>query len=114
MRVYPVVLFQGADLSQATLTSEVYDLNHMYGYAIQFVYTGTAVGVLTVQASCDMVQLVNASRIVNWSPLVDLPLVAPGSNMYNVIQGNYRWGRVVYTRTSGSGALNTILNAKGP
>lgn len=113
MRVYPTVIFSNGDLSQATLTSEVCDLNHMYGYALQCTFTGNAVGSVIVQGSCDPTDFNLTSRIVNWSTVVTLALGAPGSILYNVDASFYRWVRILYQRTSGSGSITANLNAKG-
>lgn len=65
------------------------------------------VGVLKLQASID-----TGSSPTNWADTgLSFSISADGTVIFNVAQDhNYKWVRTVYTRTSGSGTLNTTFN----
>lgn len=115
MRVYDFKLFNAADLSQASLTSSVCDLDSMYGYSIQAVFSGDAIGTLSIQASNDPFPVTDLTigRIVNYTTVSTLPLTAPGSVLDNIDAAHYKWVRLIYTKTSGSGSITANLHAKG-
>lgn len=107
-------MFAGGDLSQATLTSGTADLDGMQGYSVQCTFTGTATGTLTLQGSDDPVAEPNLSRIVNWTDTSSAQaLAAPGSILFNVSDVQYKWVRLVYAKTAGTGAITANLHAKG-
>lgn len=113
MQVYPKNLFNDIDLSLASTTSEVCDLNHMYGYSIQAVFTGTATGNIQVQACCDPAEFNQTFRLTNWTTIATLPIAAPGTVIYNSDAAYYRWLRIVYVSTGGTGAMDANINLKG-
>lgn len=115
LRQYEYQMFSNGDLSQATLTSTaVADCTNMLGFSIQNVTTGNAVGTISVQGSNDPEPNTSfTNRIVNWTTIVTTPVTAPGNVLINVTDCFYRWVRLTYTRTSGTGTLNAILMGKG-
>ena len=104
------------------LTSSAFNLNQIYGYCIQAVWTGTPTGTFKLQASADPsdIQLRNANQQpVNWTDVANSSqaVTIAGSYMWNVTEIMYGWVRLVYTDTS-SGASTAVLtvstiNTKG-
>ncbi len=102
----------GADVTSASVNVQYAALG-----AIQCVFTGTPVGTMKLQASCDVVQPTPNSvpAATNWTDVADtsVDVSAAGTILYNLIYIGYDQVRVVYTRTSGSGTLNVRAVAKG-
>lgn len=96
-----------------SLTSTPINLDHIKMYAIQAVVSsGTSPsGALTLEASCDPSNTTPSTwtEIGNTSQTV----TADGSFLWNVENAGYNWVRLVYTRTSGSGTLDTRIQIKG-
>lgn len=96
----------------ADITSSAILIDQLYGFSVQSVYTGTPVGDLIFQVSNDDVPL--ASQVVNWNNIATaVSISAAGSNLQNFIGTNYKWLRVFYDRTSGTGTLTVTLCGKG-
>lgn len=104
-----------------TITSDPIRVDQIYGYAIQAVYTGTPVGTLSLQASCDApgrtTQVSNGGpdSVTNWSTVTNssTAVSGAGSFMWNVIGGFYNYVRLVYTNTSSTGVLTAKISEKG-
>ena len=116
MRVYNSV-FEIDQPLNASFEGEALQLNQMYGYSIQVVWTGTLNGSFKLQASCDA----NNSGYdpVNWTDISDTAttISQDGDFMWNVLYCMYNWVRLVYTDASG-GTSTAILttatfNGKG-
>lgn len=114
--------FDTTDLSQATATSTAINLSHVSQYAVQIVTSGTHAGTLKIQVSCDEGHPNSAasgsqvSGVVNWSDLPNATAAVSNSGVYliNVADAGYCWARVVYTKTSGTGAISSSkFNVKG-
>lgn len=90
-------------------------LGHIANYAIQLVFSSNPNGTFKLQASCDPVQQptptesTQTAKVVNWTDISNSSQVitASGNHMWAVENAGYNWVRVVFTRTSGSGVLNT-------
>ena len=109
----------GTDMS-GNLASTPIRLDQHYGFTIQLAWTGTPVGNFTLEASNDNGSIEPNNTIDNvthWTTIANSSSAAGGaaSNlMYNVNLAFYRWVRVVYTATSGSGTLtNARFEIKG-
>ncbi len=119
MKFDPVQIVTNGDMSGTlTINSAITDLNQQYVYSIQAVYSGTPVGSLKLQASNDIVTLGAGGgqpAITNWTDISGstVGISAAGNYLWNVSNFGYRWTRLVYTQTSGTGTLNVVLNAKG-
>lgn len=113
MRVYPSNLILNGDMSLASLTSNACDLNSMFGYAVQAIVSGSPVGILYIQASCDSASFSFNSEIVNWSIVSQVSISDNGKFMINCDAAFYRWVRVMYVKTSGTGSLTVNINTKG-
>lgn len=123
-------LFAPNTILNATLNSAPMQLQNMYGFAIQLVYTGTigtGGGTFKLQGSADSVYAtpnnsLSAQTPTNWSDIANssTAILAGGGGgnvMYNVFDAMYNFVRVVYTDASGgtSTAILTVatMNGKG-
>lgn len=101
----------------ASIASDPMQLEQILGYAVQVVMTGSPVGTLVLQGSCDAPQTPNGIGVAptTWVDLggTSYSVTAAGNVLYNMSEPFYNWVRLVYTRTSGSGALTATFNAKG-
>lgn len=94
------------DASMATsLTSEVFDLAEVIGYAVHAIWTGTPNGTISVQGSNDAVNFVQVES--------DGTLSTSGQFLLNVEHHHYRYMRVQYQQTfASSGTLNCYVSGK--
>lgn len=115
------------DMSQASVISSVTDIQFLDNIGIQLNWTGAPVGNFAIQVSADHNQDMNGNVVVagNWSPIlvtywtgsasatgVSIPTTV-GSPIYvDLNQLSSPYIRVVYTRTSGTGTLNSFITAK--
>ena len=103
----------------SSLTSNPIWLGHIANFAIQLVFTGTPNGTLKLQCSNDegaKTNDISNVSITNWTDIdgSDQAIVASGDHVWNVQNCGYRWVRVVYTASSGSGTLTSArMNVKG-
>jgi hypothetical protein len=97
----------------ADVESDEVLIDQIYGFAIQAVYTGTPNGTLKIQASCDDVQ--KSSDVTNWIDVsgATATITAAGSVIIQVPYAFYKWFKVVFVRTSGTGSLTITYNGKG-
>jgi len=121
MRIAHCDLLQGSAITAANFTSEGYYLGHITNYAVQVVFTGSPVGVLKVQVSCD-VGNPNApfphsdDSVQNWVDLsgATANISGAGTVLMNLVDAGYSWARLAYIHTSGSGSITVAqLNLKG-
>lgn len=119
MKVYNVKIVTSAVMN-TTINSTPYNVQQIYGFAIQAVFTGTPTGTLKLQASCDpATNYLPANTVTNWTDIASSSTVisAAGNFMWNTPDAMYNWVRLVYTDTSGgtsTAVLNAVINAKGP
>jgi len=88
------------------LTTTPVALDHIYGYSVQVVWTGaTASGAFTIEASDDVTSV--PANIVNWETVGSSSIAAsgPGSAFYNYNGAFYKWFRLKYAYTSGTGTI---------
>lgn len=115
MRVYNQILDIVPDISIGSFTSNPAQLQHMIGYAVQIVFTGSPGGTVKLQASNDSPSVEGFPT--NWSdvPNSSLAISASGVTLINVTDAYYNWVRVVYTNSAGSptGTCTITVNAKG-
>ncbi len=124
MRFAPVRLLTAGDMS-GNLVSTGVNLNQCVLYSIQAVFTGAPVGILKLQISDDIVPISPSStnpvsdnpsaNVVNWSDYTgsEYSISAAGNITWKVADVSEVWVRVVYTRTSGTGALTIVYAGKG-
>ena len=93
-----------ANTMTSTLTSATQDIAEAGGYCSHSIFTGTPTGTLTVEASNDG---------VNFSIVHTLALTgSAGQDLYNADKPHYRYVRVKYTFSSGTGSLTTYFSSK--
>ena|SRR3984957_17916264 len=109
----------GTDAS-VSQTSESVNLNYRYGIAIQAVLTGTPVGTLSLQGSCDFgapnnPQAGGNNQVVNWTDISGSasPVTGAGTASWNYQGAFYKWIRLIYTSSSGTGTITVRSNSKG-
>lgn len=109
------------DMASSFTLHPVY-LGHIVDYSIQLVFTGTPGGNFKLQASNDLGNINAASEanqvvdLSNWTDIADSAqtISAAGDHTWSVDNAGYRWVRVVWTATSGSGTLTSArVNGKG-
>jgi hypothetical protein len=100
-------IISAGDMSQASVTSQVFSVEHTPIVGIQAVWNGSApVGTLSLQGSIDGVNYFN----------IGSPVAVSGNNGTAYLtdpNAAYLYARLVYTRTSGSGDLDAFAEAKG-
>lgn len=100
------------------VTSTVTNIQFLDNIAVQLNFTGTPVGTFTVQVSADYAQddLGNVTNSGNWIPITLNPVPSAAGTADQIFidlnQLAAPWIRVVYTRTSGSGTLNSFITGK--
>lgn len=90
------------------------EISQIEDVSIQAVWTGTAEnGTFKVQGSNDLVN--NPSLVTHWTDQTgsSQAISADGDFMWNVSLAPFRFIRLVYTASSGSGTLNANLSGKG-
>lgn len=112
MRILNKLLVDATSLS-ASFNSEAQELDHIYGFSVHAVFTGTPSGTFRLQCSNDDVQL--PSQVVNWTNITDSDQIvsAAGDIMYNYREANYKWVRLVYIRVGGTGSVSARVYIKG-
>lgn len=106
------------NMASATITSAVTNIEFLDNIGLQLVFTGAPVGSFAVQvsASYDQDSLGNVLNAGTWTAITLTP--APiasgaGGDIYiDINQTSSPWIRVVYTKTSGTGTLNSFITAK--
>ena len=101
-----------ADMS-ASFSSDPILLDQIYGFSFQAVFTGSPNGTFKLQCSNDDVKL--SSEVSQWSDVgsTSQAISAAGDLFYNIDAAHYKWVRIVYTRSSGSGSCDVVYFAKG-
>lgn len=113
-------MFPTAGDMAGSLNSNAIDLNQQYVAAIQAVFTGAPVGTFKLQISNDSPAInpgsVNkGSGVVNWTDYTgsSQAISAAGNFSWLLADIGYRWVRLVYTRSSGTGSLTAAISSKG-
>lgn len=105
--IAPISIITAGDMSQATLTSSVTNLQYLDNVGIQFIFTGSPTGTFSVEVSND-----NS----NWTALSLSPTPAAtgsaGNQYVDLNQLSAAWIRAKYTKSSGTGSLTALLTAK--
>lgn len=118
---------EAGDMSAASITSAVTDIQFLDDVGIQFTWSGSPVGDFSIEVSADYSQDYqgNVQNAGHWVPLTftywdgtqfvtdtSLPTSA-GSPIYvDLALLSAPYIRSVYNRTSGTGALTTTITAK--
>lgn len=90
-------------------------LEHAQGYMIQSVITGSPVGELKLQGSSDEGEGPQGTDVTNWFDITGSTATVNGAGdvVWNARGPYYKWVRVAYAATSGSGEMVITGNAKG-
>lgn len=119
MRVVNEVILSAGDASGDLNSSALY-LDQMFGFAMAAVITGAPVGSLKLQGSVAYGPRSNAltadgTTIPDWNDISGSTQAVTGAGevTWNFNGTFYKWVRVVYTSTSGTGAITVTANAKG-
>lgn len=112
-------LITNGDMSTASLTSPVTNIEFMDNIGVQLEWSGSPVGNFQVQVSIDYNQDYqgNVLNAGNWVPLQlngsqNVPTSVGSPILLDLNQLSPPWIRVVYTRTSGSGTLQAWIAGK--
>lgn len=115
------------DMSQATLTSTVSCIQWLDNICYEFVWTGSPVGVLSVEVSANHAQdeLGNVTVLGDWVPLTfsywngstfvtdfSIPTSVGSPVFLDLALLSAPWIRAKYTKTSGTGVLQAFISAK--
>ena len=122
MRIFnDQVIFDNLDMSVSRQSEPIY-LGHIMHYSIQLKYTGSPAGTFKLQVSNDLgeidaqTRLVQGRAVQNWTDVADsaITISAAGDCMWTVENIGYRWARVVYIASSGTGTIvSARANGKG-
>lgn len=94
----------------------VYDAQRISGGSIQIITTGTSDGVFELQGSNVIKQtgLVDwTDDAVNWVTVDSTPATAPGGCILNLEKFGFRFLRINFTHTSGTGLASLYFCFKG-
>lgn len=116
MQFFNKIILSASDMS-SDVTSDAMQLEQYLGYAIGITITGSPVGILLLQGSCDPPQTPMGVQ-PSPSTFIDIggtsnSITTATTVLYNMYPVQYNWVRIKYTRTSGSGAITATFNAKG-
>lgn len=122
MRIANDSLISAAVDLGSTWESDGIWLGHIANFSIQLVFTGTPTGNFKLQCSNDkgkedkVLGGWSSDNVSNWTDIDQSaqPITAAGDHAWDVQNCGYRWVRVVWTFTSGSGSLTSArFNVKG-
>lgn len=115
------------DMSQTSITSAITDIQFLDDVGIEFSWTGSPVGVFSIEVSASYSQDFNGNVLNagHWTPVVFTYYDGVGFNTGSSVPTSLGspiyidlallsapYIRVVYTKTSGTGTLQTYLTAK--
>lgn len=88
----------GASFSTAPKTMDA----KVSGYSVQLIYTGAPVGTFSLECSNDG---------ANWDTVPDttVAISAAGTTLYNVAAVFYKFARIKFVRTSGTGSMDAYF-----
>jgi len=104
--IFNITLVNNVSMS-TSITSPSIDLSNVQGFAMHAFWDGSPAGTFHLEASDDDVHWA-----IYQDSVVSLP-VAGNQIFYNVSLTHFDKVRLVFTRSSGSGDLTVLMNAKG-
>ena len=117
-----LLLINAITVTDLTLpfNSSAFLIEHIYGYSVQVSFSGVFAGTFKIQTSNDVGNTPNQVP-THWNDLANSSAaVVAGAYggeagiMWNVERSFYRWFRIVYTPTSGTGTLTSAtMTIKG-
>lgn len=112
-----MIPIEGPIISSSPMTADVFSLacecKDLAVASIQAIWTGaSALGSIFLEISNDNVSV--GSSVTNWSTYTgsSTAVSGPGNFMWNLNLAGYRWVRVHFAYTSGTGTLNAQFNGK--
>lgn len=98
--------------TMAADASIIQQLEQIFAYSMEAVYTGSPNGTLSLQASNDYNPNTGNGT---WTEIVDSPnaITGAGSSFWNVTSSNYKFVKLVYVRSSGTGSLSVNFYGRG-
>ena len=114
------IIMNATDVS-VSVNSPGYWLDQVYGIAIQAEFSGSPVGVVVLQGSCDHGgsgmpgQPPNEASVVNWTTISGSSQAVTGAGpvVWNFNGVFYKWIRMSYSASSGTGTVTVTVNTKG-
>lgn len=120
MRVDQSPLFVNLAATGAqTYVSSPVDIGQMANGSVQFSYTGTPTGTLTIEVSNDAPVInvgTGTATPTNWTPYpaaTQAVAGAAGAWVMNLPDIGFRWLRAKYVNTSGTGTFSGMFCGKG-
>lgn len=103
-------IIDNGDMSDDVVSSDT-NIDEAVSYSIQAIFTGSPVGTLEARGSNEVIEPVDPSK---YTVITDsrTEITEAGSYLLNVELPAYSHVILVYTATSGTGALNARINAK--
>jgi len=115
MPVYQKKIVTNGDMS-ADVTSQVLNIADLSLGSIQAIFTGAPTGDLFLQISNDIIAAGSDpnTAVVNWSEYTGSrqTLAAAGAFVFNLANMGYKWCRMVYDPSGGTGILNATATVK--
>jgi hypothetical protein len=95
--------------------SAIIDASQVYAISAQIVVTGTAAGTVNIQYSNDFVGNMAVPQPVNFSVVPSTTLAVSGAGVYSIprVELCYRWLKIVYVASSGTGTITVNSNTLG-
>lgn len=119
MQQFQDLILNSGDASITQNTQAVYIAN-IAGFSYQAVLTGAPVGTLKLQMSNDAGTITSAAAhtgtgVTNWTDITgsSFAVAAAGNWGWDYTLPAFRWVRLVYTPTSGTGTISVTVSAKG-
>lgn len=110
----PYKTFDAADMSAATLTSLVTNISNIDNVCIQLSWSGSPVGTFSFQGSLDYSPGGAGHPVATAGTWVEFTTAdcTDGAVLLDANQLSFPWVRVVYTKSSGTGALTAYISGK--
>lgn len=114
----PFTIITAGDMSQASLTSTIVNIQYLDNICISFVFSGSPVGTFSIEGSNTYNQTPEGSitSVGTWTPIVLNPVAiaagTSGSVLLDLNQLSFPWIRAIYTKTSGTGTLTATISGK--
>lgn len=112
------ILING-DMSQATLATTGIEFIQQCSWSIQAVWTGAPVGSFIIQISNDVCAVEPgdnpSANVVNWTTYTNSTVAVSGAGDFlwnSPPNAGYRWVRLFYTKSSGTGSVTATFNGK--
>lgn len=105
-------IITAADMSSSFESAPIL-LDQIYGFSFQAIFTGSPNGTFKLQSSNDEGRL--ADSVTNWTDVADSSQVisSAGDITWNFDGCFFKWVKVVYTFSAGTGSCDVTYASKG-